>query len=135
MTWREDAACLGADPELFFPGVGKRGGFNTSEFDAKRTAMAICEACPVREPCLAHAVNHPEPLGIWSGTTERERRAIRERQGGVDRTCPECGTPFVGAPQAIYCAERCLERARARVRARGNIKTGPLERRLARAGT
>ncbi|MGP7998331.1 MAG: WhiB family transcriptional regulator [Streptosporangiaceae bacterium] len=40
-------------------------------------AKAICHACPVREPCLAWALSHGISSGVWGGTTDEERRAIR----------------------------------------------------------
>lgn len=39
----------------------------------------ICVDCPVREPCLRHAVEHNEQ-GIWCGTTERQRKKMRSEQ-------------------------------------------------------
>ncbi len=70
-TWRDRAACLDADPDLFFP-VGTTGPALRQVAEAK----AICQACPVREPCLAWALGQGI-LGVWGGTTEDERRAIR----------------------------------------------------------
>jgi WhiB family redox-sensing transcriptional regulator len=69
--WRQHARCLGADPRLFFP---------ASE-DAAETAKAICWVCPVREPCLEHAIAAHEKEGVWGGCTEVERRRlIRQRR-------------------------------------------------------
>lgn len=36
-------------------------------------ARAVCAACPVRRACLAHALAHDEPWGMWGGLTTRER--------------------------------------------------------------
>lgn len=41
------------------------------------TARRICRSCPVQADCLAYALVHNEPLGIWGGTTERQRRDIK----------------------------------------------------------
>lgn len=70
-TWR-DAACRHADPELFFP-VGTAGPALRQIDEAKR----ICRACPAREACLAWALEHGVAAGVWGGTTENERRALR----------------------------------------------------------
>lgn len=46
--WRDDAACSGIDPEVFFPvsaGLGQVAAVNR--------AKAICRECPVKAPCLA----------------------------------------------------------------------------------
>ncbi len=70
--WRDHAACLRADPDLFFP-VGPAGPALRQADEAKR----ICLTCPVRTPCLRWALDQDILSGIWGGTTEDERRAIR----------------------------------------------------------
>lgn len=55
------------DPEIFFP---ERG-----EILQYREAILICEGCPVRSECLE--ANIGERVGIWGGTTGRERKRIR----------------------------------------------------------
>lgn len=72
MDWRDDAACLHADPGLFFP-ASTTGPAVTQVENAKR----ICQACPVRTPCLNWALDQGSSLGIWGGTTEDERRNLR----------------------------------------------------------
>lgn len=49
--WRDDAACRGVDPELFF--------------DPKREEQAfqVCDGCQVRTRCLEYA----ESLGNYAG--------------------------------------------------------------------
>jgi WhiB family redox-sensing transcriptional regulator len=69
-TWRDDAACRGIDPELFFP---TRGGDT-------RQPRAVCADCPVRTDCLEHAITTNEKVGIWGGLSERERRQLRRRR-------------------------------------------------------
>ncbi|MFI6274526.1 WhiB family transcriptional regulator [Streptomyces sp. NPDC050988] len=70
--WRERAACLRVDPDLFFPiGVS---GLTLEQVDA---AKVVCARCPVVEQCLAWAVQVGQVEGIWGGTTESERRAMR----------------------------------------------------------
>jgi WhiB family redox-sensing transcriptional regulator len=72
-TWRKLSACRGLDVELFYP-------VTEDEADAAE-AKAICAECPVRQPCLEHALASREREGIWGGTTERERRRIvRQRR-------------------------------------------------------
>jgi WhiB family transcriptional regulator, redox-sensing transcriptional regulator len=70
--WRDDGACLHADPDLFFP-VSATGPALRQVDEAKR----ICRACPVQAPCLAWALRQGVSSGVWGGTTEEERRAIR----------------------------------------------------------
>ena len=71
--WRQHARCLGADPDLFHPPSDIEG--------AADAAKAVCTLCPVREPCLEHAITAREKQGVWGGLTERERRRlIRQRR-------------------------------------------------------
>lgn len=71
--WRQLAACRGVDPDIFFP--------SSEDEDDAAEAKAICETCPVREPCLEHALLVREKHGVWGGLTERERRrVIRQRR-------------------------------------------------------
>jgi WhiB family transcriptional regulator, redox-sensing transcriptional regulator len=71
-NWRDDAACRDADPELFFP-IGTAGAALRQIGEAKR----ICRACPAQTQCLAWALHNRVTDGVWGGTTEDERRAIR----------------------------------------------------------
>lgn len=70
--WRDDAACLHADPDLFFP-VSTTGPALRQADEAK----LICRACPVQAQCLAWALRQGVSSGVWGGTTEEERHAIR----------------------------------------------------------
>ena len=65
--WRDRAACIGADPDLFFP---QRG-------ESAEPAREICARCSVREACLDYALRNAITHGIWGGVSERERRALR----------------------------------------------------------
>ena len=74
-TWREQAACAGVDPDLFFP-LGESGPVNEPMIDA---AKALCEECVVKQDCLNYVLANNEKYGIWGGTTPKERRAIIKR--------------------------------------------------------
>lgn len=75
--WRGRAACIGHDPELWFPSPG----------DSRRAeeARAICAGCPVRAECLADVLAAPMPggrsYGIWGGLSEKQRRGLRVAAG------------------------------------------------------
>ena len=43
----------------------------------RRRAIRICGRCPVRDECLAHALDYDERHGVWGGLTADERRALR----------------------------------------------------------
>jgi WhiB family redox-sensing transcriptional regulator len=60
------------DPELFFP--VSNSGPTLRQIDE---AKAVCGGCPVAEQCLDWAVRMGLVDGIWGGTTEMERRAMR----------------------------------------------------------
>lgn len=74
--WRDQAACVGEDPEIFFP---------LSDFSApgaeSSLARAICRTCPVIIACRTWAIDHGEDDGIWGATTAIQRRAIRRATG------------------------------------------------------
>jgi WhiB family transcriptional regulator, redox-sensing transcriptional regulator len=72
IPWEELAACRGADPELFFP-VSSTG----PSLAQIRRAKAVCAGCPVREACLAYALDTRQEFGIWGGLDEQERRRLR----------------------------------------------------------
>jgi WhiB family redox-sensing transcriptional regulator len=70
-AWRQQAACRGLDPQIFYPGTD----------DEAEMAKAVCGLCAVRETCLEYALTVREKDGIWGGCTERERRRIiRQRR-------------------------------------------------------
>ena len=72
--WRDAAACLGEDPELFYP-VGNRGPARLQVEEAK----AVCKRCEVIDDCLKWALNTGEEIGVWGGLSEDERRALKRR--------------------------------------------------------
>lgn len=64
MDWRHLAACRDVDPEVFFP------------LGSAEQAKTVCRSCPVAAECLVWALEHGA-TGVWGGTTEDERRAMR----------------------------------------------------------
>lgn len=72
MDWRQRAACLDEDPELFFP-VGTTG----TALDQVEKAKQVCRRCEVTEPCLDWALETNQDAGIWGGLSEDERRTLR----------------------------------------------------------
>ena len=82
-NWRSRAACLSADPELFFP-LSEAG---TSVAQEKR-AKAMCSRCPVRSECLDFALATREVHGVWGGTSEDERRRLLARRLAKPRGVP-----------------------------------------------
>ena len=72
--WWPHAACLAADPELFFP-ISSSG----PAIEQVAQAKAICDRCRIRPACLAYALDAGPVQGIWGGTTEAERGRLRAR--------------------------------------------------------
>jgi WhiB family transcriptional regulator, redox-sensing transcriptional regulator len=68
-------ACRGEDPELFFP-VTAAGPALAQVLAAK----AVCFRCAVRAACLSYALATGQ-AGIWGGTTQEERAAMRRSAG------------------------------------------------------
>ena len=79
--WRMRAACLSADPELFFP-LSDQGPARDRTARAKR----ICFACPVRLPCLDFALESGQAHGVWGGTSEDERARMRRSAARARRS-------------------------------------------------
>jgi WhiB family transcriptional regulator, redox-sensing transcriptional regulator len=67
--WQDRAGCGGADTAIFFA--------ETPADEA--AAKAICAWCPVRSDCLAFALEHNIPSGIYGGMTRDERDNHRRR--------------------------------------------------------
>jgi WhiB family redox-sensing transcriptional regulator len=70
--WRSLGACRHEDPELFFPIV--QSGPGLSQIGR---AKAVCARCPVQADCLSFAMETVQDYGVWGGTSEEERRAMR----------------------------------------------------------
>jgi len=75
MDWRDQAACLTENPELFFP-VGNTGPALLQIEEAKK----VCARCRVKDKCLHWALEAGQDHGVWGGMSEDERRAMKRRQ-------------------------------------------------------
>lgn len=86
--WRDRAACLGMDTNLFYPDT--YAPVKVADQRRLRMAMATCEDCPVRPECLAYAIGLPERYGIWGGVGEhaRKARAANARRRKARATAP-----------------------------------------------
>ena len=71
MDWRDKAACLTVDPELFFP-VGNTG----PAVDQIEKAKSVCARCTVTEICLQYALETGQDSGVWGGLSEDELRLL-----------------------------------------------------------
>lgn len=57
--WKQQAACRGEDPEIFFPLPGDSA--------TRERALAICGTCPVTAQCAELAERHGTSSGIYAG--------------------------------------------------------------------
>jgi WhiB family redox-sensing transcriptional regulator len=80
MDWRDRAACLDEDPELFFP-IGNTGPAILQIEEAK----AVCRRCEVIDTCLKWAIESGQDAGVWGGMSEDERRALKRRNARARR--------------------------------------------------
>ncbi|HZW43424.1 MAG TPA: WhiB family transcriptional regulator [Dermatophilaceae bacterium] len=80
MTWRNRAACLDEDPELFFPS-GNTGPALLQIEEAK----SVCRRCEVVETCLKWSIESGQDFGVWGGLSEDERRALKRRKARARR--------------------------------------------------
>ena len=62
--WSLSARCRGTGDAMF-----------PEAADQKRV-RTLCHGCPVRNECLAEALDGRIEWGIWGGLTERERRSL-----------------------------------------------------------
>jgi WhiB family redox-sensing transcriptional regulator len=79
-NWRDRAACIGEDPELFFP-----DGNTGAALQQMEAAKEVCGRCQVAEICLKWALDSGQDAGVWGGMSEEERRALKSRSVRVRR--------------------------------------------------
>ncbi len=70
-------ACTGIPTSMFFPDQGAA--------EDAFAALRICRNCPIVDACRDYAVDTFQ-IGIWGGTTDRQRERIRRRQTTLSRT-------------------------------------------------
>lgn len=67
-----EPVCAQTDPEQWFP---EKGGSNAY-------AKAMCNDCPLKDPCLQFALLNNEIYGIWGGVAPRARQQMARRNIG-----------------------------------------------------
>lgn len=80
--WRAQAACVGQSAKFFYE-VPRRGNNQAHVLDALTAeARAVCEACPVKDECLAEAMQcAADDHAVWGGTHHLDRRRMRGLDG------------------------------------------------------
>jgi WhiB family redox-sensing transcriptional regulator len=69
-AWMDSASCAQVDPDEWIDNLAGGGS---------HTARRICQRCPVRPQCAAHAAALEQHdggsiRGIWGGLSQRQRR-------------------------------------------------------------
>lgn len=78
-TIRASVPCFEEDPEIWFAATPEGVEF----------AKALCQTCPMRERCLAGAIERAEPWGVWGGELFDGGRVVpRKRPRGRPRKVP-----------------------------------------------
>jgi WhiB family transcriptional regulator, redox-sensing transcriptional regulator len=79
--WQSEGKCRDVPVNVFFP-EGMRG-YQLRKHEDR--AKGICRECPVLKRCRQHAIDAPEPHGVWGATTPRERAILlsRPRRGAA----------------------------------------------------
>lgn len=78
------------------------------ETAVRKVRSLYCAGCPVRRACLTHAVELPEPRGVWAGVGFRDRNKWK-REGRSIRcsheTCNEVMDPLamIASPTHDTC--------------------------------
>ena len=78
-AWHHQANCRSVPTPVMFPTMAA----------GVEQAKAICEGCPVQEPCLETALKHSADHGVWGGTSERQRHRMRGLTGKLHRSRSE----------------------------------------------
>lgn len=109
-SWHADAACAGSDTERYY------------DLDDTAGALAVCDGCAARGPCLEWALKHDE-AGVWGGTTDRDRERLRRGEPVAERKpagLAPCGTVAAyarhrrrGEDACDACREANTEKGRA----------------------
>jgi WhiB family redox-sensing transcriptional regulator len=83
LEWQEEAACRSYDNVLFF---GPDHGESELEKQSREArAKAVCQRCPVADPCLEFAMETNQKYGIWGGLTDKERASLKRRRARARR--------------------------------------------------
>lgn len=73
-SWFDQARCLDADPDSFFPDRGD----NASHVEAVKR---ICAHCRIQARCLEFSLEPFQPFGVWGMHSAQEREQIAKRRG------------------------------------------------------
>ena len=70
--WRKDAACWGVPIDVFIG--SEEETWNPERMDV---ALKYCNVCPVKQECLQYALDNKINVGIYGGTSWRQRKLMK----------------------------------------------------------
>ena len=123
--WRTRAACIGSDPDLWFPA-------DNAARARTQHIRAICAGCPVSAECLQAASDLDARYGIWGGLDEVERangpkvktiehgtsRGYRQHRTAGEDACQDCKDANNAKNRREYANKPLRKRTRSRARNR-----------------
>ena len=62
-------------PDLFFQDLKGPEAIHN-----QKMAKELCSGCPIINECLAFALKHNEPFGIWGGLSPYERKLLKNKK-------------------------------------------------------
>ena len=102
MSWQRDGLCTEpayVDSVEFFPERGE----STDE------AKTVCARCIVRAECLDYAITEDIDVGVWGGTSARERRILttgrKPAAKPLQPLCGGCGGRLPKGRVSEWCAD------------------------------
>jgi WhiB family transcriptional regulator, redox-sensing transcriptional regulator len=73
-AWMDKAACLGQDPDDWFPD-------HTSDYTITIDALRVCTTlCPVKAECLEMALTEGFEHGIYGGMRPEQRKQLKNQR-------------------------------------------------------
>jgi WhiB family redox-sensing transcriptional regulator len=78
-------AATAAQSSAAYSSRHSRVGTTGPAIEQIESAKRVCNECEVREPCLEFALESNQDSGVWGGTSEEERRAIRRQRVAARR--------------------------------------------------
>lgn len=107
-AWHADALCREPDYEHinFMPEKGERAA----------AAKAVRTRCLVRAECLHFALVRAE-VGVWGGTTDRERSRMPGKPKVIEVSCADCGRMFEATRHGLRRCAPCRKENERRYRA------------------
>lgn len=96
--WQLDAACAGADTDMFFPPSGHPN-------EGSKRALEYCASCPVVAECLQDALSvaDRDDQGIRGGMVRSERQRLRYARLREEPVGPAPEPIPVGSPKPKAC--------------------------------